>query len=54
MIPCCNVEKHLRGCLDRVVNQTLHEIQILCVNDGSTDTTLSILKEYALEYLGIV
>lgn len=48
IIPCYNVEKYLRECLDSVINQTLHEIQIICVNDGSTDTTLSILEEYAL------
>lgn len=47
IIPCYNVEKYLRECLDSVVNQTLREIQIICVNDGSTDSTLSILEEYA-------
>lgn len=47
IIPCYNVEKYLRECLDSVVNQTLREIQIICVNDGSTDKTLSILEEYA-------
>ncbi len=47
IIPCYNVEKYLRECLDSVVNQTLRQIQIICVNDGSTDGTLSILEEYA-------
>lgn len=47
IIPCYNVEKYLKECLDSVVNQTLREIQIICVNDGSTDATLSILEEYA-------
>jgi glycosyltransferase involved in cell wall biosynthesis len=42
-----NVEKYLSACLDCVVNQTLREIEIICVNDGSTDGTLTILKEYA-------
>ncbi|MDA3834980.1 MAG: glycosyltransferase [Spirochaetales bacterium] len=42
-----NVESFLRDCLDCVVNQTLHEIEIICVNDGSSDGTLSILREYA-------
>jgi glycosyltransferase involved in cell wall biosynthesis len=42
-----NVEKYLRGCLDCVVNQTLRDVEIICVNDGSTDGTLAILEEYA-------
>lgn len=49
VIPCYNVEKYLRQCLDSVINQTLHEIEIICVNDGSTDSTLLILQQYASE-----
>lgn len=47
VIPIFNVEAYLRQCLDSVVNQTLKEIEIICVNDGSTDSSLSIIKEYA-------
>lgn len=47
IIPCYNVEKYLRECLDSVVNQTLKEIEIICVDDGSTDSTPQILEEYA-------
>lgn len=47
IIPVYNVEKYLRQCLDSVVNQTLKEIEIICVDDGSTDSSLEILKEYA-------
>ena len=47
IIPCYNVEKYLRQCLDSVINQTLKEIEIICINDGSTDSTLQILEEYA-------
>src|SRR5574344_2160891 len=47
IIPIYNVEKYLRQCLDSVVNQTLKDIEIICINDGSTDSTLSIIKEYA-------
>ncbi|MCQ2603525.1 MAG: glycosyltransferase [Spirochaetia bacterium] len=47
IIPVYNVEKYLRQCLDSVVNQTFHKIEIICVNDGSTDNSLEILKEYA-------
>lgn len=46
LIPCYNVEKFIRQCMDSVVNQTLHDIEIICVNDGSTDSTLDILREY--------
>ena len=46
IIPVYNVEQYLRECLDCVVNQTLKEIEIICVDDGSTDSSLKILKEY--------
>lgn len=47
IIPVYNAEQNLRECLDSAVNQTLQEIEIICVNDGSTDGSLEILKEYA-------
>ena len=47
IIPVHNVEKFLRECLDSVVNQTMRDIEIICINDGSTDGSLDILKEYA-------
>ena len=46
IIPVYNDEKYLRECLDSVVNQTLKEIEIICVDDGSTDGSLAILREY--------
>ena len=46
LIPVYNVEKYLKKCLDSVVNQTLTDIEIICVNDGSTDGSLKILEEY--------
>lgn len=46
IIPVYNVEPYLRECLDSVVNQTLKEIEIICVDDGSTDDSLKILREY--------
>jgi len=42
-----NTGKYLRQCLDSIVNQTLRNIEIICVNDGSTDNSLDILNEYA-------
>ncbi len=47
IIPIYNAEKWLRECLDSVCGQSLHEIEIICVNDGSPDHSLDILKEYA-------
>ena len=40
IIPVYNVEKYLRQCLDSVVNQTLKDIEIICVNDCSPDNSL--------------
>jgi len=47
IIPVYNVEKYLRECLDSISNQTLKDIEIICINDGSTDKSLGILEEYA-------
>ena len=47
IIPVYNVERYLSECLNSIINQTLKEIEIICVNDGSTDSSLSILKENA-------
>ena len=47
IIPVYNVEEYLRQCLDSVVNQTLGDIEIICVDDGSTDGSLAIINEYA-------
>lgn len=47
LVPCYNVEKYLEECMDSIVSQTLKDIEIICLNDGSTDRTLDILKRYA-------
>lgn len=47
IIPVYNVEKYLPQCLDSVINQTLSDIEIICVNDGSTDNCGKILAEFA-------
>ena len=47
IVPVYNVEKYLSECLGSIVNQTLKDIEIICVNDGSTDNSLAILKKYA-------
>jgi glycosyltransferase involved in cell wall biosynthesis len=47
LMPACNVEAFLRECMDSVINQTLRDIEIICVDDGSKDSTGDILDEYA-------
>lgn len=46
ILPIYNVSQYLRECLDSVISQTLTDIEIICVNDGSTDNSLSIIDEY--------
>lgn len=46
IIPVYNTEKHLRKCLESVLNQTLKDIEIICIDDCSTDNSLEILKKY--------
>lgn len=47
IVPIYNVEKYIKECLDSLINQTLQEIEIILVNDGSTDKSGEIAKEYA-------
>jgi len=47
IVPIYNVEKYLRQCLDSIVGQTLQDIEIILVNDGSTDGSLKVIHEYA-------
>lgn len=46
IIPVYNTEEYLRQCLDSLVNQTFTDIEIICVDDGSTDNSSNVLKEY--------
>ena len=46
IIPVYNVEEYLEQCLDSLINQTLDNIEIICVDDGSTDESYEILKTY--------
>ena len=46
IIPVYNVQDYLRECLDSILNQTLKELELICVDDGSTDKSLEILREY--------
>ena len=46
ILPIYNGEKYLNRCIDSIINQTYKNIELICLNDGSTDKTLSILKSY--------
>jgi glycosyltransferase involved in cell wall biosynthesis len=47
IVPIYNMEKYLEKCLDSLLSQTLEEIEIICVDDGSKDASPEILKRYA-------
>ena len=47
IIPVYNVEKYIRRCLDSMCNQTFDDFEVLCIDDGSTDSSLEICQEYA-------
>ena len=47
IIPVYNVEKYLARCLDSVLGQSFHDIEVLCIDDGSTDSSPEILRRYA-------
>lgn len=50
IVPIYNTEKYLKKCLDSLVNQTLNDIEIILVNDGSTDNSQNIINEYTAKY----
>ena len=49
VIPSLNVKPYIQKCMESVVSQTLAEVEIICVDAGSTDGTLEMLKEYAVK-----
>ena len=51
LVPCYNVEKYLVECLDSIVAQSYKNLEIICLNDGSTDSTLDIINSFASEFV---
>ena len=47
LVPVYNVEPYLAQCLESICSQTLRELEVVCVDDASTDGSLSILREFA-------
>lgn len=52
-VPVYNASNYLSDCLDSLVNQSLMDIEIICVDDGSTDNSLEVLQEYAQKHCNI-
>lgn len=52
IIPVYNAEKYLKQCISSIANQTMRDIEILTINDGSTDNSLNVLDELSLRYKG--
>lgn len=50
IIPVYNVEKYLSECLDSIISQDFDDYEVLCIDDGSTDLSLEILKDYERRY----
>ena len=53
IVPVYNREKYLNRCLNSLVNQTMKNIEIICIDDGSFDSSAKILKDYALQHTNI-
>lgn len=54
IVPVYNSREYLESCLDSLVNQTLKDIEIILINDGSTDDSLEIIQSYALRYPNLI
>lgn len=50
IVPCYKVEKYLPRCLDSLLNQTLDGVEVICINDGSPDACIDILRSYRERY----
>ena len=54
VIPVYNMETYIEECLDSIFSQTLKEIEVLCIDDGSTDRSYEILKKYREKYKNLI
>ena len=54
IVPVYNVEKYLADCLDSLINQSFKDLEIICINDGSTDHSAEILASYKAKYPDII
>lgn len=54
LVPICNVEDYLEECLDSIANQTLKDIEVICINDGSQDGSKAIIEKYVARYQNFI
>ena len=54
IIPVYNIEKYIANCLDTILNQPFKDVEIICVNDGSTDGSLEVLQKYKTHGITII
>ena len=54
IIPVHNSENYLEQCLQSILSQTFDDWEIICINDGSTDDSLSILNRFAAQDLSLI
>ena len=54
IIPVYNTEKYLEKCLDSIINQEYRNLEIIIVNDGSTDNSMAIMSQVIISHLLIV
>ena len=54
IVPVYNSYKYLNKCLDSIINQTFKDIEIIIVNDGSTDKSINIINDYLYTYAGVI
>lgn len=54
IVPVYNIEKYIGKCIDSLIHQTYKKIEIICINDGSTDNSLNVIKKYKKNDLRIV
>ena len=52
IVPVYNAEKYIEKCISTIANQTMKDVEILAINDGSTDNSLNILDSLSLRYKG--
>ena len=54
VIPCYNVENYVKDAIDSAISQTIKDKEIICVDDGSSDSTPAILKKYEKQYQDLI
>lgn len=54
IIPVYNMQKYIKQCLNSILSQSLEEVEIICIDDGSTDNSYNILREYSTEHNNII